>query len=142
MDFFTSQDLAHRKTKWLIGYFALAVLGIIATLHVLAALAFKESLTDWRLLGMISVGVVAVVALGAAYRIAELSQGGRVVAEMLGGRRSRRTRQTSRSSSSATSSRKWRSPRACPCRTSMCSMRRRRSTPSQPETRPATPWSR
>jgi Zn-dependent protease with chaperone function len=86
MDFFASQDLAHRKTKWLIGYFVLAVLGIIATLHVLAALAFHESLTDWRLLGMISVGVIAVVALGAAYRIAELSQGGRVVAEMLGGR--------------------------------------------------------
>jgi len=86
MDFFASQDLAHRKTKWLIGYFVLAVLGIIVTLHVLAALAFKESLTDWRLLGMISIGVIAVVALGAAYRIAELSQGGRVVAEMLGGR--------------------------------------------------------
>jgi Zn-dependent protease with chaperone function len=86
MDFFASQDLAHRKTKWLIAYFALAVVGIILTLHVLAALAFKESLTDWRLLGMISLGVVIVVALGAAYRIAELSQGGRVVAEMLGGR--------------------------------------------------------
>jgi Zn-dependent protease with chaperone function len=86
MDFFASQDLAHRKTKWLIAYFALAVVGIILTLHVLAALAFKESLTDWRLLGMISLGVGVVVALGAAYRIAELSQGGRVVAEMLGGR--------------------------------------------------------
>ena len=86
MDFFESQTRAHRKTKWLIIYFALAVLGIIATLHVAAALALGEPLTDWRMLGMISAGVVCVVTLGSLYRIAELSQGGGVVAQMLGGR--------------------------------------------------------
>ncbi len=86
MDFFESQARAHRKTKWLIVYFALAVLGIILTLHVAAAFAFKESLTDWRNLGMISGGVIVVVALGSLYRMAELSHGGRVVAQMLGGR--------------------------------------------------------
>jgi Zn-dependent protease with chaperone function len=86
MDFFESQALAHRKTKWLILYFALAVAGIIATLHIIAALALGESLTDWRMLGMISGGVIIVVSLGALYRIAELSRGGGVVAQMLGGR--------------------------------------------------------
>jgi Zn-dependent protease with chaperone function len=86
MDFFESQARAHRKTKWLIIYFILAVLGIIVTLHVAAALAFREPLTDWRMLGMISGGVIVVVTLGSLYRIAELSQGGGVVAQMLGGR--------------------------------------------------------
>ncbi|HVE16916.1 MAG TPA: M48 family metallopeptidase, partial [Chthoniobacterales bacterium] len=86
MDFFESQARAHRKTKWLIVYFVLAVLGIIVTLHVAAAFAFREPLTDWRMLGMISGGVIVVVTLGSLYRIAELSQGGGVVAQMLGGR--------------------------------------------------------
>jgi Zn-dependent protease with chaperone function len=86
MDFFDSQERAHRKTKWLIVYFALGVAGIIATIHVTLALAFGESLTDWRLLGMVAAGVSAVVVIGALYRIAELSRGGGVVAQMLGGR--------------------------------------------------------
>jgi Zn-dependent protease with chaperone function len=86
MDFFESQARAHRRTKWLILYFVLAVLGIITTIHVAAAFAFGESLTDWRMLGMISAGVITVVSAGAIYRIAELSQGGGVVAQMLGGR--------------------------------------------------------
>src|SRR5690606_29168293 len=45
-----------------------------------------ESLTDWRMLGMISGGVIVVVALGSIFRILELSRGGSVIAEMLGGR--------------------------------------------------------
>lgn len=86
MDFFESQARAHRNTKWLLVYFALAVIGIILTLHVVAALVFGESLTDWRLLGMVAGGVIVVVTLGSLFRIAELSQGGAVVAQMLGGR--------------------------------------------------------
>ncbi|MDD5199418.1 MAG: M48 family metallopeptidase [Terrimicrobiaceae bacterium] len=86
MDFFESQARAHRKTRWLLVYFVLAVLGIIATLQGLAAFAMHEALTDMGLLGMVSAGVIVVVALGALYRIAELSRGGGVVAEMLGGR--------------------------------------------------------
>jgi Zn-dependent protease with chaperone function len=86
MDFFESQARAHRKTKWLIVYFVMAVAGIIATIHVAASLAFGESLTNWGNLGMVAAGVIAVVTLGAIYRIAELSQGGGVVAQMMGGR--------------------------------------------------------
>ncbi|MGH8048436.1 MAG: M48 family metallopeptidase [Chthoniobacterales bacterium] len=86
MDFFESQARAHRKTKWLIVYFVLAVLGIIATIHISAALAFGEPLNDWSLLGMISAGVISVVVIGAVYRISELAHGGGVVAQMLGGR--------------------------------------------------------
>jgi len=87
MDFFESQARAHQKTRWLIVYFILAVVGIIATLHILAALILHDPLTDWRMLGLISGGVIVVVALGATYRVAELSQGGGVVAQMLGGRK-------------------------------------------------------
>jgi Zn-dependent protease with chaperone function len=87
MDFFESQARAHRKTRWLLVYFVLAVLGIIVTLQLLAAWATKESVFDPGLLGLVSLGVIAVVSLGALYRIAELSRGGGgVVAQMLGGR--------------------------------------------------------
>jgi Zn-dependent protease with chaperone function len=87
MDFFESQARAHRKTKWLLVYFGLAVIGIIATLQAIAAYATSESFFDPGLLGLVSLGVIAVVSLGATYRIAELSRGGGgVVALMLGGR--------------------------------------------------------
>jgi Zn-dependent protease with chaperone function len=86
MDFFDHQERARRNTGWLIIYFALAVLGIIAVLQVVLALAMGESPLDLRLLGMIAGGVVVVVTLGSLFKILELSQGGGVVAEMLGGR--------------------------------------------------------
>ncbi len=86
MDFFDHQERARKNTGWLIIYFVLAVIGIIAVLQVVLALATGESLLDLRLLGMISGGVVVVVTLGSVFKIAELSQGGGVVAEMLGGR--------------------------------------------------------
>ena len=87
MDFFESQARAHRKTRWLLVYFVLAVIAIIVTLQLLAAWATGESVFDPGLLGLVSLGVIAVVSLGALYRIAELSRGGGgVVAQMLGGR--------------------------------------------------------
>ncbi len=85
MDFFDQQERARRNTGWLILYFVLAVLGIIAVLQGALALAMGESMLDLRLLGMISTGVVVVVAAGSLFKIIELSQGGGVVAEMLGG---------------------------------------------------------
>ncbi len=85
MDFFEHQERAKRNTGWLIFYFILAVIGIIAVLQVVLALAMGESLLDPRLLAMISGGVIVVVGLGSLFKIFELSQGGGVVAEMLGG---------------------------------------------------------
>ncbi len=87
MDFFENQARAHRKTRWLLVFFVLAVLGIIATLHALAAWATGESIASPALLALISAGVIVVVTLGAVYRIAELSRGGGgVVARMMNGR--------------------------------------------------------
>jgi len=85
-DFFIRQDRAHRATRWLIFYFVAAVIGIIAVLQGIVAFSLGESYWNLHLLAMVAGGVVIVVLAGAIYRIAELSQGGSVVAEMLGGR--------------------------------------------------------
>ncbi len=85
MDFFERQAAAQRNTQWLIVYFILAVIGIIATLQIVFALLLKRPLLDPELLGSVTLGVVVVVTLGSLIKIAQLSQGGRVVAAMLGG---------------------------------------------------------
>ena len=85
MDFFDKQARASKKTKWLVCYFILAVAGIILTLQIVLALIIGLSVTDPELFLMVSVGVVALVALGSIVKSIELSQGGRAVAAMLGG---------------------------------------------------------
>lgn len=85
MDFFERQASAQRKTKLLVFYFALAVIGIIAVLQVVFALITKVSFLDPQLLVMVTLGVGVVVTAGSLFKIMELSQGGRVVATMLGG---------------------------------------------------------
>ena len=85
MDFFDKQARASKKTKWLVCYFILAVAGIILTLQIVLALILGLSVTDPELFLMVSLGVVALVALGSIVKSIELSQGGRAVAAMLGG---------------------------------------------------------
>ena len=85
MDFFDKQARASKKTKWLVCYFVLAVAGIILTLQIVLALILGLSPTDPELFLMVSVGVIALVALGSIVKTIELSQGGRAVAAMLGG---------------------------------------------------------
>lgn len=85
MDFFEHQDRARRKTGWLIIYFIFALIGIIAALQVVATLAMGESLLNLQTLGLVAGGTVVVVTLGSLFKMAELSRGGGVVAEMLGG---------------------------------------------------------
>jgi Zn-dependent protease with chaperone function len=85
MDFFDKQENARRRTKWLVLYFALAVLGIIAVLHIALSTLLGEPLDDWRLLGATAAGVGISVAIGSLVKIAQLSKGGKAVAEMLGG---------------------------------------------------------
>jgi Zn-dependent protease with chaperone function len=85
MDFFERQARAQSRTRWLIVYFALAVVGIIAALQITFTLLFKLPLGDLETLAWVAGGVIATVVIGSAVKIAELSQGGRVVAAMLGG---------------------------------------------------------
>ncbi len=85
MDFFEKQELARRRTKWLVVYFVLAVFGIIAALHFGFCLIFSQPFDDWELLGMTAAGVAASVAIGSLVKIIQLAKGGKAVAELLGG---------------------------------------------------------
>ena len=101
MDFFARQDQARRKTKWLVIYFVLAVISIILMIYGVALIAttyagarhhsyYTEqspfSLWNPVLFGWVTIGTVAVIAFGSAYKTAALSEGGSAVAESLGGR--------------------------------------------------------
>lgn len=85
MDFFEKQERARLQTKWLVFYFALAVIGIIAVLHVGFSAALSQPLDDWHMLGVTAAGVLVSVLIGSLVKFAELAKGGRSVAEMLGG---------------------------------------------------------
>ena len=98
--FFEHQDRARRHTTRLIFLFCLAVVALVMGLYVLAAVATGFRGTDPRTqqlvfeivwldpLLMIHVGLLTLVVVGGAslYRVHQLSGGGRVVAEGLGGR--------------------------------------------------------
>ena len=85
MDFFEKQEKARLQTKWLVFYFALAVIGVIAVLHIGFSLLLGQPLDDWEMLGFTAAGVLVSVVVGSLVKIAELSKGGKAVAEMLGG---------------------------------------------------------
>ena len=85
MDFFDKQELARKRTRWLVIYFFLAVVGIILALHTAFCMALGQHWDDWPLLGITAAGVLIAVLIGSLVKIAELSQGGKVVAKMLGG---------------------------------------------------------
>jgi len=85
MDFFGKQEAARRRTKWLVAYFALAVLGIIAALHIGFCAILGQPADDMGLLGATAAGVLVSVAIGALVKTVQLAKGGKAVAELLGG---------------------------------------------------------
>ena len=100
MDFFARQDQARRKTKWLVVYFALAVISIIAMVYGVALIvsSFEASkhhnfnysdqtpLVLWnpQLFAWVTLGTLAVIFLGSAYKTMALSEGGSAVAARCG----------------------------------------------------------
>ena len=103
MDFFQQQAKAHRKTKWLVVYFALAVAGMIAAIYIAALLIFsgiqrhedrhdygqeQPPFTVWdpQIFFGVSLATLAVIGIGSLYRISALSAGGSAVSEMMGAR--------------------------------------------------------
>ncbi|MEM6280115.1 MAG: M48 family metalloprotease, partial [Verrucomicrobiota bacterium] len=97
MDFFEHQEQARRKTGLLIFYFVLAVLGIILAVYLLSVSIVvyiqSEDLhphlgSFWRpeVFLFSSIGTGLIVLLTSAYKTAQLSGGGAVVARELGGR--------------------------------------------------------
>ncbi len=102
MDFFARQDLARRKTKWLVLYFVVAVALLIVAVYFIALIAFAGiqakthrayddapvQLVLWNakiFLGAV-IGVLTVIFCGSAYKTNELSGGGGCVATLMGGR--------------------------------------------------------
>jgi len=94
MDFFEHQERARRRTGVLIFYFILAVVGIILATYALATglLYFLDDGTGtqslWRpeVLVYTAIGTSVIVFLASAFKSAQLSGGGAVVARELGGR--------------------------------------------------------
>ena len=102
MDFFARQDQARRKTKWLVVYFVLAVVLLITSIYFIMLVAFSSvqakqrqltnsapvqlKLWDPEIFLAASVGVLAVIFLGSAYKTSQLSAGGSAVATLMGGR--------------------------------------------------------
>ena len=115
MNFFEAQDSARRSTFWLVVLFCLAVAGLIilTNLLVLVAMVFASggseyvgavdiqnhftntsgnssssvllSYFSWDIFIAVSAGVCLLVFAGSAYKTMQLSGGGRVVAELMGG---------------------------------------------------------
>jgi len=104
MDFFERQDQARHNTKLLVIYFTAGVAVLIATVYVAVLLIFtgvnsrhskryrdfddqpQVALWNPRLFFGVTIGTLAVIGLGSAFKTAELAQGGSVVATNLGGR--------------------------------------------------------
>ena len=105
MDFFEQQAKAHRKTKWLVIYFVMAVAAMIAAIYICLMLIFSAAMQTshhrsyeeyepqqpfsiWNPEVLIGVSIVtlAVVGIGSAYKTSALSAGGSAVSEMMGAR--------------------------------------------------------
>lgn len=115
MDFFSQQDQARRSTKVLVALFLVAVLLLIVITNILAAITlflFDEKLAgnyqayqqaaqtlnyqatrnilnyfSWQQFGKITLIVSGVIASAMLYKWAQISGGGKRVAEQLGGKR-------------------------------------------------------
>ena len=92
MDFFEQQARAHRKTKWLVLYFIVAVMLLIASVYFISLVVFagvhakqhhgyddapiQFVLWDPEVFLGATLGVLAVIFIGSAYKTNELSAGG------------------------------------------------------------------
>src|ERR1035437_3532296 len=102
MDFFARQDQARRQTKWLVFYFAVAVALLVVAVYFIALVVFagvqakhhhgydaapiQFVLWNPKVFFGATIGVLAVIFLGSAYKTIELSAGGSAVATLMGGR--------------------------------------------------------
>ena len=101
MDFFEQQAKAHRKTKWLVIYFVMAVAAMIAAIYICMLLIFsgiqahqhrysedQPQFSAWNpqiFLG-VTLATLAIVGIGSGYKTMALSAGGSAVSELMGGR--------------------------------------------------------
>lgn len=98
MNFFESQERAHKNTTSLIVLFGVAVIALIVMANVLVLVVFGVvdsqqmrdgqafvAQMDWKMFATVGAGVSVVVLVGSLYKMMVLSAGGKVVAESLGG---------------------------------------------------------
>lgn len=92
MNFFEHQDQARRNTAQLVVLFVLAIVVMIATLNLAALLILHPAVNGqmrwWQpeLFSLISLATLMVIGTGSLTKMAQLRQGGSVVAQDLGGR--------------------------------------------------------
>lgn len=91
MDFFASQDQAHRQTRILVALFLLAVAAIVIAVDAVVALAymlaFEELKLPPRMHGYVALATLALIGAGSLYQMIRLAAGGEVVARSVGARR-------------------------------------------------------
>jgi len=103
MTFFEDQIKARQKTKLLIALYFAAVVFIVIGVHFIVSFAFLgirtnlsqamtwaelfQKMLDPVLFSYVAITTLAIIASGSLYKIWSLSQGGKVVAEHLGGER-------------------------------------------------------
>ena len=90
MDFFAAQDDARRRTKWLLLWFVLAVLGVVASVDVLVwLLLFRGNplMGVLPVLGMCSIFTAGLIMASSGFKLIQLREGGSVLAKDLGARR-------------------------------------------------------
>lgn len=100
MNFYQAQDSARKRTRWLVLYFILAVVGITVTLYLASSGIMRlleawmtsktvSQLTPWwdtSRFTAISIATLGVISIGSFFKAFQLNDGGQVVAKDLGGR--------------------------------------------------------
>ncbi|MFT5882333.1 MAG: Zn-dependent protease with chaperone function [Crocinitomicaceae bacterium] len=103
MNFYEAQDDARRRTKWLIGYFVLAVVGVVLAIYAVLGLYYmsqtvvsvdaagyrmQQAGEFWDLERFLTVTILTtgVILAGNIFKSMQLSGGGAVVARDMGGR--------------------------------------------------------
>ncbi|MBW4521439.1 MAG: M48 family metallopeptidase [Scytolyngbya sp. HA4215-MV1] len=92
MNFFEHQDQARKNTQWLVALFALSVVCIIVAIYIVALIAFGQShrwagMALWQpqIFWTIAIPTLLVIAAGSGYKLLTLRQGGKVIAQEMGG---------------------------------------------------------
>jgi len=88
MDFFEAQEQAQKRTKWLVLWFALAVIGVVAAVDLLFFIFLGREMGGdvVPFLIMISLVTGGVIVVASLFKTMQLGRGGEVVAHDLGGR--------------------------------------------------------
>ncbi|MBT8037894.1 MAG: M48 family metallopeptidase [Verrucomicrobiae bacterium] len=91
MNFFDAQDDARRRTRWLVVYFILAIVGVILSVYgiVFLAMLYTGGATSPWMPGVFTataIGTGGVMGMGSLFKTMQLNGGGEVVARDMGAR--------------------------------------------------------